>query len=104
MSIAEELGVDHEVVLYMKQPPDATTLRTIIDRLQDPPSDLVRRDSTWNKLGLTDDDVATTDQIVAILTAHKALLQRPVVVTDTVAIIGRPKERIRELLEPLAGG
>lgn len=104
MSIAEELGVDHEVVLYMKQPPDAATLRTIIDRLEDPATDLVRRDSTWKKLGLTDDDVATTEQIVAVLTAHKSLLQRPVVVTKSTAIIGRPKERVRELLEPLAGG
>ncbi|MGA1163509.1 MAG: ArsC/Spx/MgsR family protein [Ilumatobacteraceae bacterium] len=32
---------------------------------------------------------------------HKQLLQRPVVVTDTRAIIGRPKERVRELLADL---
>lgn len=98
MSIAEELGVDAEIVLYMKTPPDEATLRKIIDKLEDPPTDLVRRDSTWKKLGLTDDDVATTDQIVAVLTAHKSLLQRPVVVTAERAIIGRPKERVYELL------
>ena len=98
MSIAEELGVDAEIVLYMKTPPDAATLRDIIAKLDDPPTDLVRRDSTWKKLGLTDDDVATTDQIVAVLTAHKSLLQRPVVVTADRAIIGRPKERVYELL------
>jgi arsenate reductase len=104
VSIAEELGVDAEVVLYMKQPPTADTLRAIIDKLEDAPDQLVRRDSTWKKLGLTDEDVATTDQIVDVLTAHKSLLQRPLVVTDTAAIIGRPKERVRELLEPFAGG
>ena len=98
MSIAEELGVDAEIVLYMKTPPDAAALHDIIAKLDDPPTDLVRRDSTWKKLGLTDDDVATTDQIVAVLTAHKSLLQRPVVVTADRAIIGRPKERVYELL------
>ncbi|MEP7112893.1 MAG: ArsC/Spx/MgsR family protein, partial [Ilumatobacteraceae bacterium] len=60
--------------------------------------DLVRRDSMWTKLGLTDADVATEDQVVAVLMKHKQLLQRPVVVTKRKAIIGRPKDRVRELL------
>jgi arsenate reductase len=76
-------------------------LRDIIARLEDPVTDLVRRDSLWTKLGLTDDDVATPDQVVAVLVKHKQLLQRPVVVTDDRAIIGRPKERVRELLAGL---
>jgi len=96
--IAEDLGVDHDVVLYIKEPPDAATLRDIIAKLEDPATDLVRRDSKFKKLELTEDDVATDDQIVDILVKHKQLLQRPVVVTKDVAIIGRPKSRISELL------
>jgi arsenate reductase (glutaredoxin) len=96
--IAEELGVVAEIVLYLKTPPDEATLRAIIAKLEDPPTDLVRRDSMWAKLGLTDADAATPDQIVALLVKHKQLLQRPVVVTAKKAIIGRPKERVRELL------
>ncbi|MEM9039812.1 MAG: ArsC/Spx/MgsR family protein [Actinomycetota bacterium] len=98
MRIAEELGVDHDVVLYIKEPPDADTLREIIAKLEDPPTDLVRRDSKFKKLELTDDDVATEDQIVDILVKHKQLLQRPLVVTPEKAIIGRPKSRVAELL------
>ena len=98
MRIAEDLGVDHDVVLYIKEPPDADTLRAIIDKLEDPPTDLVRRDSKFKKLELTDDDVATVDQIVDILVKHKQLLQRPLVVTPDKAIIGRPKSRVAELL------
>ncbi len=98
MRIAEELGVEHDVVLYIKEPPDEATLRDIIAKLEDPPTDLVRRDSKFKKLELTDDDVATEDQIVDILVKHKQLLQRPVVVTADRAIIGRPKDRVRELL------
>jgi arsenate reductase (glutaredoxin) len=96
--IAEELGVDAEVVLYLKTPPDEAALRGIIAKLEDPVTDLVRRDSMWKKLGLTDADAATPDQVVALLVKHKQLLQRPVVVTAKKAIIGRPKERVRELL------
>ena len=76
----------------------AAALRSIIAKLEDPVTDLVRRDSMWQKLGLTDADVATADQVVEVLVRHKQLLQRPVVVTATKAIIGRPKERVRELL------
>lgn len=98
MSIAQELGVQAHIVLYLKTPPDEAMLRTIIDRLEDPVTDLVRRDSLWKKLGLTDVDVATADQVVGVLVKHKQLLQRPVVMTQDRAIIGRPKERVRLLL------
>jgi len=101
--IAEELGVEVDIVNYIKTPPDADTLRSVIARLEDEPTALVRRDSMWNKLGLTDDDAASDDQIVELLVKHKQLLQRPVVVTADTAIIGRPKQRVTELLAPLAG-
>jgi arsenate reductase len=73
-------------------------LRAILAKLEDPHTDLVRRDSLFKKLGLSDADVATDDQIVNVLLAHKMLLQRPLLVTADRAIIGRPKERVRELL------
>lgn len=102
MRIAEELGVEVDIVNYIKTPPDADTLRSIIAKLEDEPTALVRRDSMWKKLGLTDSDAATDDQIVALLVEHKQLLQRPVVVTADRAIIGRPKQRVTELLAPFA--
>lgn len=98
MSIAEELGADYEVVVYRKDPPDEATLRDIIGKLEDPATALVRRDSLFKKLELSDDDVATDDQIVAMILANKMIMQRPLVVTKDKAIIGRPKDRIRELL------
>jgi arsenate reductase len=96
--IAEELGAEAEIVNYIKQPLDADTLHAIIAKLEDPPTDLVRRDANFKKLGLTDDDVATDDQIIEVLVQHKRLLQRPLLVTADTAIIGRPKERVTELL------
>ena len=98
MRIAEELGVEFEEVNYIKTPPDAKALRAIIAKLQDPPTALVRRDSKFKKLELGEDDVATEAQIVEILVKHKQLLQRPLVVTADTAIIGRPKDRVRDLL------
>ena len=101
MRIAEELGVNADIVLYIKTPPTEAVLRDIVSKLEDPVTDLVRRDSMWQKLGLTDADVATADQVVQGLLRHKQLMQRPVVVTPTKAIIGRPKERVASLLASL---
>ncbi len=98
MSIAEELGVNAVIVNYRKDPPDEAALRSIIAKLEDPVTNLVRRDSLWDKLGLTDADVETVDQIVAVIVKNKMILQRPLVVTDHKAIIGRPKDRVRQLL------
>lgn len=96
--IVEQLGVEANIVNYIQDPPDAETIREIIAKLEDPPTALVRRDSLFKKLELADADVETEDQIVEILVANKRLLQRPLLVTADAAIIGRPKERVAELL------
>ena len=99
MAVAEELGVDHEVVLYIKNPPDRKALQSIIDGLEDPVEDLVRKDSKFKKLELNPDDyIDNPEAVIEILVKHKQLLQRPVIVKGKKAIIGRPKDRIKDLL------
>ncbi len=91
--------MEHDIVLYMKEPPDRETLEHLVSILEDPVEDLVRKDSKFKKLELNPDDyVANPAAVVDILLEHKALMQRPVVVKDNTAIIGRPKSRIAELL------
>ena len=98
---ADEVGVDYEVVKYMlkAERPDRAALETLVGQLEDPVTDLVRRDAVFKKLGLTDDDVATAAQVVDVLVEHGELLQRPVLVKGGRAIIGRPKDRVRPFLE-----
>lgn len=87
-----------EIVNYRSNPPTADELRAIIAKLDDPPTNLVRRDALFEKLGLTDADVATVDQIVDVIVKNKMIMQRPLLVADDKAIIGRPKERARQFL------
>jgi arsenate reductase len=87
-----------EIVNYRSNPPTADELRAIIAKLDDPPTNLVRRDALFAKLGLADDDVASVDQIVDVIVNNKMIMQRPLLVADDKAIIGRPKERVREFL------
>jgi arsenate reductase (glutaredoxin) len=98
VSIAEELGVEAEIVLYQKTPPDRDELTWLVAHLDDPPADLVRKDSLFKKLGLDDADFQTPEAVVDLIAKHKMLMQRPVVVRGDRAIVGRPKDRVRDLL------
>ncbi|MDO5535150.1 MAG: ArsC/Spx/MgsR family protein [Propionibacteriaceae bacterium] len=86
------------VVPYLKEPLDAPALRHLLDILQDPATDLVRRDARFAALGLGEDDVASADQVVDVLVAHPELMQRPVLVRGERAIIGRPPERVASFM------
>lgn len=85
----------------MKTPPDRATLEAIVAGLEDPVDDLVRKDAKFKELGLDNDDyVDNPAAVVDLLLEHPRLMQRPVIVKDGAAIIGRPKDRI----EPFVTG
>jgi len=100
VGVADDLGVDYHVVKYMlkAERPTREQLSELVGRLQDPTTDLVRRDANFTKLGLTDADVETADQVIEVLVQHPALLQRPILVKGDTAIIGRPKDRVPAFL------
>ncbi len=98
MDRVAEARVDAEVVDYLTHPLDAVALGRLLDTLEDPATDLVRRDAHFAELGLTAADVQTREQVIAVLTEHPRLLQRPVIVKGNRAIIGRPKERVAQFL------
>ena len=62
-------------------------------------ADLVRKDSNFEELGLSAGDYETEDEVVAILMEHPVLMQRPIAVVGERAVIGRPSERVFEVLE-----
>lgn len=98
LAAADEGGVDVEVIEYLKRPLSEAELRDLIGKLEDAPTDLVRRDATFAAAGLSEADVQTADQVVAVLLEHPKLLQRPVLVRGDRAIIGRPKDRVPTFL------
>ena len=101
MAVAEETEHDVEVVLYMKDKPTREVLEQLVEALEDPVTDLVRRDSQFKKLGLSERDVETDEQVIELLLEKPRLMQRPIVLAGDRAIIGRPKGRVAELLDSL---
>lgn len=87
-------GTDVEVVEYLKTPLDRAQLLALLDKLEDPPGDLVRKDAYFKLQGLEADDYTTPEAVADLLVEHPRLMQRPVLVRGARAIIGRPKDRV----------
>lgn len=99
LGILTERGVAPTVVEYLRTPPDRGTLERILGLLGGPPGALVRRDARYRELGLTEVDHATRAQVVDLLLRHPELMERPVVVAGDRAVLGRPPERVLDLLD-----
>ncbi|GAB46959.1 ArsC/Spx/MgsR family protein [Mobilicoccus pelagius] len=95
----EAAGVEVGVVRYLDTPLGEQAVLDLLDILEDAPGDLVRHDATFTDLGLTDADVDTPEKIADVLAEHPRLMQRPVVIAEDVAIIGRPVDRVAPFVE-----
>ena len=92
---AAKNGVPVTEIRYLKDKPGRVVLEQLVVMLQDPVEDLVRKDSYFKKLGLDESAyVGQPAEVVDVLEEHPRLLQRPVIVKNGRAIIGRPKDRV----------
>ena len=83
---------------YLKTPLGEDALREILEMVDAPPGALVRKDKYFKDLGLDAADYTTVDAVAKLLAEHPRLMQRPIAVRGGRAVIGRPSERVEELL------
>lgn len=89
---------DVEVREYLKDPPSTDELRTIVKMLGIRPIDLVRRsEAAFAELGLS--DATADDDVLRAMSEHPILIERPILIVDGKAVIGRPPERVLELMQ-----
>ena len=99
LEILADQGVEHDVVEYLRAPPDRAGLERIVDAVDAPPAELVRRDQRFEELGLSASDYTTRDAVIELLLEHPELMQRPVIFRGERAVIARPSEKVLELLD-----
>ena len=90
--------VEFDIIEYLKNHPTRETLEKIIDRLDGPVADLIRKDKRFKELGLNPDDYVQKKPVVMLLLEHPELMQRPIVIRGKRAIIARPPEKLAALL------
>lgn len=92
-----DAGIDADVVRYLEAAPSEGELRSLMEMLgiDDPRAMMRTGEPKYAELGLVD---ASADELLAAVTAHPILLERPIFVRDGRAVIARPPERILDLL------
>lgn len=95
-ALLEGLSPEAEVREYLKEAPTRPELEALLDALglDDPRAMMRTGEDAYAQLGLADAD---RDELLDAIVEHPILLQRPIVVRDGKAVIGRPPENVRQL-------
>ena len=98
LQILEQNGFEPEIILYQEKPPDVDQLTSILKKLGMRPRELIRKgQSEYKELGLANEQLSDSDLIAAMIKAP-ILIERPIVLANGKASIGRPPESVLEIL------
>jgi len=90
-------GIEPQIVEYLKTPPSATELKSIVGKLGIKPEQLVRKSEDLYKSRYAGKTLSDAQWLEA-MAAHPVLIERPIVIAGNRAVIGRPPENVETLL------
>ena len=103
LAMIRNAGVEPHIVEYLKSPPSRAMLKALIASMGIPPRDLLRDKGTpYAELGLGD-PALSDEALIDAMTAHPALINRPVVVSPQGVRLCRPSELVLDLLPEQQG-
>jgi arsenate reductase len=98
LELLKEHNVEAEVIEYLKTPPSRTQLVEILSMLGLEPRQLMRtKEPEYKEQGL-DDESLSRDQLIDAMLATPKLIERPIVISNGKAAIGRPPETVLDIL------
>ena len=98
LQLLQDHGVDPEIILYLEQPPSKKQLKELLKKLGIGARELLRKgEDEYRQSGL-DDPSLGEDAIIAAMSEHPKLIERPIVVKGARAVLGRPPENVLSLL------
>lgn len=98
LEILEQEGIEANVVQYLLTPPDAATLNQLLQQLGLEPRELMRKgEAEYTDLQLAN-PALTREQLIAAMVQHPRLIERPIVVANGKAVIGRPAQKVLDIL------
>ena len=94
LALLIDKGVKPEIVEYLKTPPTQKELSRILELLGLTPRTLIRKkESEYKSMGLDN-----LNLLIAAMISHPILIERPIVVTENNAAIGRPPENVLKII------
>lgn len=98
LELLHERGIEPEIIRYLETPPTAQELNDILDRLELAPRQLMRtKEKEYLELGL-DNPELTREQLIAAMVETPRLIERPIVLANGKAAVGRPPENVLDIL------
>lgn len=98
LELLQEMGVSHEVRFYIAEPLSAKEIKTLLNQLGLPVTELIRKEEPLF-IETFVDKVLTEEEWIQALIEHPQLMQRPIVVKGDSAIIARPPEKVLEFIK-----
>jgi arsenate reductase len=98
LQLLQEKGIEPEIVLYLETPPSEVDIANMLDMMQLEPRQLMRtKEALYKELNLADTSL-TPAQLIAAMHANPKLIERPIVINQGQARIGRPPEQVLEIV------
>lgn len=98
LELLEERGIQPEVIRYLETPPSAAELKALLGKLGIGARQLLRTgEDEYKELDLANPALGD-DQLIAAMASHPKLIERPIVIVGDKAVIGRPPEKVLEIL------
>lgn len=98
LTLLEQHGEPFEVIHYLETPPSADELKALLSQLAIPVRQLLRSGEDIYKELRLDDNSLDEEALIDAMTKHPRLIERPIVVADGKAVIGRPPEVLLNFL------
>jgi len=98
LQLLQDKGIEHEVIEYLKTPPSVATMTSILEKLGMHPRDFIRKKEAEYKEAALDNPGLSEAQLIEGIVKNPKLFERPVVLANGKAAIGRPPENILEIL------
>ena len=98
LELLRRQGLEPRIIEYLKHPPDRSELSGILTLLGLPPRELMRKKEDAYKASGLDAPDKTDEDLVAAMIEHPVLMERPIVLANGKAALGRPPENVLEIL------
>ncbi|VAW02910.1 Uncharacterized protein YfgD, not an arsenate reductase [hydrothermal vent metagenome] len=99
LDLIKSKGIEPVVIEYLKDTPSSSELIDILTMLGKGPRDIIRRgEAVYKELGLDDPDL-NDDVLIEAMVDNPILIERPIVITNGKAAIGRPIENVEAILK-----
>lgn len=98
LQLLRDQHIEPEIIDYLKTPPTADTLKHILKLLHLKPRELMRTKEAVYRENNIGNESLSDQQLIGMMVKHPILIERPIVIHNNKAVIGRPPEKVLEIL------